>query len=432
MNSQDITERKRAEEAHLKSEARYRELVETIEDWIWEVDNNGVYTYSSRGVKDILGYEPEELSGKTPFDLMPSEEVKRLSDIFHSIMYEKKPIVSLINTYIHKNGGLVVLETSGKPFFDADGKLLGYRGVDRDITERKKLQDLLSEGKREWEETFDVINDAITIHDKEFSIIRANKAAARMFGLPFAKMVGQKCYRLYHGSDSPPEDCPFQAPKVVEPFTMERFESHINKFIEVKAFPQFDENNQFIRLVQVARDITERKRMEEQLYVLSITDVLTGLYNRRGFITLAQQQLKIAKRQRKGMFLLCADLDDFKEINDAFGHNTGDLALIETADILKDTFRDSDIIARIGGDEFVVLQLEDTASTSEILGSRLQKNLEISNAKNDRAYTLLLSTGTAYCEPESICSIDELLVKADRLMYQEKKMRRRSGLRHTA
>lgn len=104
----------------------------------------------------------------------------------------------------------------------------------------------------------------------------------------------------------------------------------------------------------------EHARMHERLHTISLHDDLTGLYNRRGFFTLAEHLLKLAKRQQEGLFMLYADLDDLKKINDTLGHQKGDWALIDTANLLKETFRESDIIARIGGDEFVVMPIETT------------------------------------------------------------------------
>jgi PAS domain S-box-containing protein len=147
----DITERKQAEESLYESCARYRDLVETVEDWIWEVDASGAYTYNSPRVRDILGYEPDELLGKTAFDLMPPEEARRVEVIFRSLAAERKPIVSLENTCVHRDGRRILVETSGKPFFDAGGVLLGYRGVDRDITVRKRSEEALVARTRQLE-----------------------------------------------------------------------------------------------------------------------------------------------------------------------------------------------------------------------------------------------------------------------------------------
>jgi len=140
-------EHKKAEDALLKSEEKYRSLVETINDWIWEIDSNGTYTYASPKLRNILGHEPEELIGRTPFDVMPGEEAIRVRAIFQDLARDKKPIVSLENIRTHKDGHEVVLETRGLPFFSPDGTLMGYRGADRDISERKLLEAELRRAK---------------------------------------------------------------------------------------------------------------------------------------------------------------------------------------------------------------------------------------------------------------------------------------------
>ena len=136
----DVTERERAEQRLKESEERFRSLVESTSDWIWETDGNGIYTYASPKVKEFLGYEPEEVIGKTPFYFMPTEEANRIANKFKDIAATSGPIERLENTNRHKNGHLVILETSGVPIFDSKGQLRGYRGVDRDITERKKAE----------------------------------------------------------------------------------------------------------------------------------------------------------------------------------------------------------------------------------------------------------------------------------------------------
>lgn len=146
------TERKRAEEELHQSEERFRSLVETTTDWFWEVDENAVYTYSSPKIHDILGYEPAEVLGKTPFAFMPSEEAERVAIIFSSSAKCHRPFKLLDNTNVHKNGHHVVLETSGIPIFDGRGKFCGYRGIDRDITERKRNEEELRKAHNEMEQ----------------------------------------------------------------------------------------------------------------------------------------------------------------------------------------------------------------------------------------------------------------------------------------
>jgi diguanylate cyclase (GGDEF)-like protein len=165
-------------------------------------------------------------------------------------------------------------------------------------------------------------------------------------------------------------------------------------------------------------------RTEEALLVLSLTDELTGLYNRRRFFVLTEQYLKVATRTKGRLLLLFIDMDDLKWINDHYGHNEGDQALIDFARILKETFRESDIIARIGGDEFVALFVS-TNENSEILIARLNKNLKEYNARRLRRYRLSISVGTAQFDPEYPVSIDELLSKGDASMYVQKRKKRK-------
>jgi len=165
-------------------------------------------------------------------------------------------------------------------------------------------------------------------------------------------------------------------------------------------------------------------KVQEKQRVMSITDELTGIYNRRGFFTLAEQRLKLAKRQRRGIFMLYADVDGLKTINDNLGHQEGDMALIDTAKLLKATYRESDIVARIGGDEFVVIPVGSAGDDIEIITTRLQKNLDHHNATGNRDYALSISIGIACYDPENPCSIDELLATGDRIMYEHKKIKR--------
>jgi diguanylate cyclase (GGDEF)-like protein len=160
---------------------------------------------------------------------------------------------------------------------------------------------------------------------------------------------------------------------------------------------------------------------QEKLRDLSLRDELTKLYNRRGFFTLAEYQVKIAKRMNNEIMLLYIDVNDLKWINDTFGHREGDRTLIDAANILKGTFRESDIIARIGGDEFAAFLFGASQEASEVPAKRLQKHIDDFNAQRNRKYTLKLSTGIVSYDYKHPFSIDELLGQADRLMYEEKR-----------
>lgn len=155
---------------------------------------------------------------------------------------------------------------------------------------------------------------------------------------------------------------------------------------------------------------------------LALIDELTGLYNRRGFLTYANHLLKLSDRTQRGLILIYADLDDMKVINDSLGHEAGDQALMIIADVLKDTFRRSDVVGRMGGDEFAVLALEAKAESLDALRKRLNGNLERMKYDLDPGHNLTFSLGILYYNPEKPQSIEELLKRADLLMYKEKSL----------
>lgn len=172
---------------------------------------------------------------------------------------------------------------------------------------------------------------------------------------------------------------------------------------------------------QLQREITEHRKTEEKIRYMSMTDELTGICNRRGFLTLAQQQIELAKRMGREIILLFADIDALKLINDNLGHEKGDMAIIDAANALKNTFRKSDIIARMGGDEFAVLALKTPKSDADLLVKRLQQQIDANNKREDRPYTLSLSVGMILYDTAYPRNIDELLSQADSLMYEQKR-----------
>jgi len=179
-------------------------------------------------------------------------------------------------------------------------------------------------------------------------------------------------------------------------------------------------------LTRSIRYSIERKRLMTELHNLSLLDDLTGLYNRRGFFALAEQQIRIAERDEGGIFVIVADLDGLKEINDTFGHEVGDLAIKDAASILKETFRGADIIGRIGGDEFAIVASEKNPVTIEIIVDRIEKKIEFFGRKSKRPYRLSISVGMAHSTPRDSRSIDETLAIADKLMYQQKRNKKPS------
>jgi len=176
-------------------------------------------------------------------------------------------------------------------------------------------------------------------------------------------------------------------------------------------------------LLEAARAVSMRSRFLDRLRRFALTDDLTGLYNRRGFLILGMQNLKLASRTGYSLLLFFVDIDQFKHVNDSLGHIEGDAFLICCAEVLKSTFRDSDIIARIGGDEFVILAQETSEQSSEAIFHRLESALRLLNEKVDSPHKLALSVGVARFDPQNPVSLGELLSVADREMFERKRVR---------
>ncbi|MEH2443447.1 GGDEF domain-containing response regulator [Nostoc sp.] len=191
-----------------------------------------------------------------------------------------------------------------------------------------------------------------------------------------------------------------------------------NQLLIKQQYQQLLEQNQ-----RLEHEIQERLKAEADIRQLSLTDDLTGLYNRRGFFWLANQQFKIARRTQMLCCLLFVDLDGLKQINDSLGHEIGDRMIVDTAQILKQTFRDSDIVARLGGDEFVIFVPICSKNTDEFY-PRLQASIDRYNQDHNYLYQLSISIGVTQCTLNENVSLEQLIEEADKLMYEHKRAKR--------
>ncbi len=172
-------------------------------------------------------------------------------------------------------------------------------------------------------------------------------------------------------------------------------------------------------IIVTASDVTQRRALEDELRAMSLRDDMTGLYNRRGFALLAEQRLKDSRRSESTLAIVYADVDHLKSINDAYGHSAGDIAIVTCAQALEVTFRESDIVARIGGDEFVVLAEAD-ARKLDLVSRRLDRELDRRTADSGLQFAVSLTIGSAHSKPPHRTSLDALLQQADAFMYEHK------------
>ncbi|MGZ6276690.1 MAG: PAS domain S-box protein, partial [Syntrophales bacterium] len=266
----EISERKKTEAALRASEERFRSLVETTSDWVWEVNEDAVFTYASPKVESLLGYEPDDVIGKKPFDFMPTDEAQRLAKLTEAIIKSREPFAGLENINLCKDGRRVVLETSGVPILDEEGKLLCYRGIARDITDRKQAEETVRESEKKYRTILESMEDAYFELDISGNMIFFNRAAQRTLKYGPEELLGMnvqrysnpeaasRMFEIFHDIYGTGKSA-----KVVDFEILTKDGVIIT--LEMSASLMRDHDDQPIGFRCLARDITERKRADEAL-----------------------------------------------------------------------------------------------------------------------------------------------------------------------
>ncbi len=264
---EEIAEHKAAAIALKKSKEKYRRLVESLERdyFIYSHDTEGIFTYVSPSIENVLGYTQAEFHRHYTTYLTKSpvsEEVQCYTE--QSIKGEKQPPYE-VEVY-HKDRSTRFLEITEVPVFDANGSVIAVEGIAHDITERKRIINSILQAKQEWERTFDALPDLIAILDNEHRMNRVNKAMADRLGMSPDDAVGQKCYEHLHGTKEPPDFCPHV--KLLEDGQRHTFEAYVEKLggdFLISVSPLNDAEGQVVGSVHIASDITERKQAEREV-----------------------------------------------------------------------------------------------------------------------------------------------------------------------
>ena len=303
-----------------------------------------------------------------------------------------------------------------------------FADLEKEIGERRKASAALENTNAELLQILNCGAEGIRVVDKNFIMQRVNRTFARMSGVAQEELIGMPCHVAFVNTVCHTPECPLE--KILHGSayvdcekTLERKDGMVFPCL-VTAFPYYDKEGKLIGIVEGFRDISQRKEMENMLKEMSITDELTGLLNRRGFLAVAEKHLLLVDRVEESLYLLYADLDNMKGINDNFGHDIGDQALVEAADVLKSTFRKSDVvgIGRLGGDEFAVLMFSSFApSYNHPVLHRLEQHIAERNQQPGRRYELSMSVGIVRYDPENPCPVEQFLALGDKAMYQCKK-----------
>jgi len=342
---------------------------------------DGVFIYVNPKFADIFGYTVEQCLNNLKFvELVYPDDIAIVEDNIRMRLSGKVKQIRYEFRGIKKTGEIIHVEIFGSSYI-FNGKP-AITATILDITERKKAEEALRRSEDQIRLLLNSTVEAIYGIDLNGNCTFCNNGCLRMLGYNnLDELVGRNMHQQIHhkrndGTPFPEEECRMiQAVRKGEA-------AHADDEVlwradgscfpaEYWSYPQYS-SGLITGAVVTFLDITERKRANEEIRMLAISDALTELYNRRGFITLAEQQIKRANRIKKALALFFIDIDGLKVVNDIRGHEEGDRLLINAANILKQTFRESDIIARIGGDEFAVLAAVNDSETSEIILSRLE------------------------------------------------------------
>jgi len=402
------------------SNERFRNLVEATSDWVWEVDENAAYTYVSPKIRDLLGFEPQEVIGRTPFDLMPPEEAERVRCEFGALAAGHQPFAMLVNTNLHKDGRAVVLETSGMPIFDASGAFRGYRGIDRDVTHRVSTEERIRKLSRVVEQTA----NAVMITDVRGNIEYVNPKFCEISGYGAAEVIGQNPRILKSGEQAAEvygemwEALRTGRPWMGEFHNRRKDGSFFWCLQSVSSIR--NDRDEITHFVSVMEDIGSRKHAESTIRRLAYYDALTELPNRRLFMDRFGHAVAAAQRAGTSIALLYLDVDRLKNVNDSLGHAVGDALIRAVAERISATIRREDTAARLEGDEFAILvggvrDTNDAARMVEHLALSLRKPF----AAREHELFVTCSIGVALY-PQDGTDIDQLNRSADIALHQAK------------
>jgi diguanylate cyclase (GGDEF)-like protein/PAS domain S-box-containing protein len=393
-------------------------IVDVSRDAIIGVTPEGVIMSWNRGARVIYGYTAKEALGSPVSMLFDHRRGREASLLFEKVSHGENVTQ---HELVHLKKGRTPIDVSLTICPILDGKTItGASVVARDITERKRAAGSLAQQAAAMKASM----DGMAIIDHGGVCTYLNDAYAKIFGYASPERLIGASWEMFFYSEELVRLKEQIMPAVWRDgaWRGEALGLKVNggTFPLEISISSVDGGG----LVQVVRDITERKKLEDTLRNSSLKDDLTGLLNRRGLLKQAAPYFDFARRQKEALLLLFIDLDGMKKINDEFGHNEGDNALINTAAILNRSFRSTDIIARLGGDEFTVLVTDLNADKEEAI-TRLNENLKAYNATEPRGHKLAFSIGVATLEPERMTCFEELLEQADQAMYEQKRMKRR-------
>ena len=420
----DITERKRTEELLRESEEKYRTIIENIQDGYFEVDLAGDFTFFNDAVCRHFGYTAQELKGMNYRQYTDEQTAAELGQLYAKLYRTGEPIKSLDFEAIRKDGTRATFDVSVSLMRDSGGKLIGFRGICRDITERKRGEEALRESEERFRQLAENIREVFYVSEQGY---------IRYVSPAYMEIWGRSPQSLYQEPESfldtvHPEDKEAVREslenkgrgEVEQVYRIVRPDGSI-RWIKDRSFPIYDDSGETLRVVGIAADITDLKLGEEKLKYLSLHDPLTALYNR---IYFEEEMSRIERGRYNAVGIVSCDVDGLKLVNDTLGHDQGDRLLVAAAGVIRGCFREGDLVARIGGDEFSVVLPDTTESAVEKACQRIQEAVASYNAANPDL-PVSISVGSAVGLGADR-NLKDLFKEADNNMYRKKLYRTQS------
>ncbi len=423
-------ERTKWDDANRNMDEFMRQMINVMPNPAFFKDTNGIYQGTNAAFEKLLGLAKKDLLGKTIGDVAPDEIASQHLEHDHLLLAAPGHQVyeAPLKAWDGEHHVIFIKSTYQRP----DGSIGGIIGILKDMTQRLRAEEELEQLRRFSDSTVQTMTEGLVLTDSDGRFSFVNPAAAQMLGYTPLEMVDRDVLSFV----------PKDQHAIVRREDEKRAKGISDRYelvflhkdgrrrtVLVSGGPRI-QGAQFGGTLAVLTDITDRKALEEEIKALSLRDELTTLYNRRGFLTLAEQQIKTANRLKKKVALLYLDMDNLKRINDSGGHKMGDRALAEIAFVLKKSFREADIVGRLGGDEFSVLAMETTSPlNADTLVKRLRDRLAMFNTRSsaEAGFSLAISVGVFTREPEAPVTVEEMLSRADMLMYQEKRAKKADG-----
>jgi diguanylate cyclase (GGDEF)-like protein/PAS domain S-box-containing protein len=397
-------------------------MLESVPVNLWSTDARLNITFSQGAGLHLIGTSANEQVGMTLYEVLKTRDPG-----FTPLAAHLKALQGELVRYEVEWRGRS-FETRVEPLRSADGHISGTVGIAIDITDRKSLYDALQTQNVYFAALFENAPEAIAVLDERDKIIRINRQFTTLFGFSDAEATGKSINDLIVPEELVEEGekltAKVAAGENVSAESLRRHKDGHSFWVSISATP-FHVGDEPARVYAMYHDISARKHAEDELRALLLKDELTGLPNRRAFITLSEQALKVATRNQRDVLMIFIDVDHLKNINDTWGHLAGDRALIDTARVLQESCREADIVARLGGDEFVALMSVDSDQTAELIYERIQARVDKHNRETERGYPLSLSVGATRSRAEGTMLAD-LLAQADTALYEQKRGRPRS------